>query len=162
MKRVYAIEENCLNCRLCEVACKTAHSVSGDTFKAYMLEDALPGRVHVEGDNLLSVAVNCRHCHNPNCVSGCIAGALSKDPVTGIVSCDTTKCVGCRTCMTMCPFGAVRVIEHAHKCDLCTTGHGNGDPACVRGCINGALVFVESDEEQVIAIEDDVAGKEGA
>ena len=58
MKRIYAFEERCLNCRLCEVACKTAHSVSGDTYKAYMFEDALPGRVHVEGDNMLSVAVN--------------------------------------------------------------------------------------------------------
>ena len=54
----------------------------------------------------------------------------------------------------MCPFGAVTVIEKAHKCDLCTTGHGNGDPACVRACINGALIFVESDEEQVKAVED--------
>ncbi len=159
MKRIYAFEERCLNCRLCEVACKTAHSKSGDTFKAYMLENALPGRVHVEGDNQLSVAVNCRHCSHPNCVSGCISGALSKDPATGIVTCDTTKCVACRTCVAMCPFGAVTVIEKAHKCDLCTTGHGNGDPACVRACINGALIFVESDEEQVKAVEDNVSGR---
>ncbi|MCD8199541.1 MAG: 4Fe-4S dicluster domain-containing protein [Coriobacteriaceae bacterium] len=154
MKRVYSLEDRCLNCRLCEVACKTAHSATGDTFKAYKWEEPEPSaRVHVEGTNKASIAVNCRHCAEPNCVEGCIAGAMKKDPETGIVTCDKDKCVGCRTCMAMCPFGAVRVEEYALKCDLCTTGYGDGDPACVRACINQALIFVESDEAELLAVE---------
>ena len=154
MKRVYAFEDRCLNCRLCEVACKTAHSKTGDIFKAFKWEQPSPvSRVHVEGSNIASVAVNCRHCANPRCVLGCIAGAMTKDPETGIVSCNPEKCVACRTCMAMCPFGAVRIEDVAMKCDLCSTGYGNGDPACVRACINQALIFVESDEDQVIEVE---------
>lgn len=147
MKRVYALEDKCLNCRLCEVACVTAHSKTGDTYKAFMWEEkpAHPA-VHVEGDNFASVAVNCRHCAKPACVEGCIAGALSRDPQTGVVSCDTNKCVGCRTCMVQCPFGAITVHKVAVKCDLCTTGWSKGEPACVKACINNALVYVESDE----------------
>ena len=38
MKRVYAKEELCLNCRLCEVYCKTAHSKSKDVLKANKYE----------------------------------------------------------------------------------------------------------------------------
>ncbi len=155
MKRVYSLEDRCLNCRLCEVACKTAHSKTGDIWKAYKWEENVDGpRIHVEGDNMHSIAINCRHCAEPNCVQGCISGALSKDPATGVVSCDKTKCVQCRTCMAMCPFGAVRIeTNFALKCDLCSTGHGNNDPACVRACINQALVFVESDEAELLATE---------
>lgn len=154
MKRVYAIEDRCLNCRLCEVACKTVHSKTGDTYKAYMWEqDCPPARIRVEGDNYASIAVNCRHCGNPGCVAGCIAGALTKDPVTGLVNFDKKKCVGCRTCMVQCPYDAIRVYKKALKCDLCTTGWSKGEPACVKACINQALVYEESDEDDVYAAE---------
>ena len=147
MKRVYALQERCLNCRLCEVACTTAHSKTGDTFKAHMWErhPKLPA-IHVEGDNFVSVAINCHHCDDPACVAGCISGALSKDKVTGVVTCDTDKCVGCRTCMVQCPYGAITVTRVAIKCDLCTTGWSKGNPACVDACINRALVCVDVPE----------------
>ena len=154
MKRVYALEDKCLNCRLCEIACVTAHSKTGDMFKAFMVEEhpAEPA-VRVEGDNFASVAVNCRHCKHPACVAGCISGALSQDAATGAVVCDTDKCVGCRTCMVQCPFGAIYVgREHvAVKCDLCTSGWSKGDPACVRACINRALVCVDVADGQAAA-----------
>ena len=154
MKRVYAIEERCLGCHLCEVACKTAHSRTGDVYKAHMWEtDVKPARIHVEGDNFASIAVNCRHCANPGCVAGCIAGALTKNPVSGLVEFDENKCVGCRTCMVQCPYDAIRIYTKALKCDLCTTGHAGGEPACVAACINQALVFEDSDEDDVVRVE---------
>lgn len=144
MKRVYALQDRCLNCRLCEVACTTAHSKTGDVFKAHMWErHPKQPAIHVEGDNFLSVAVNCHHCDDPACVEGCISGALTKDPSTGIVTCDTDKCVGCRTCMVQCPYGAIAVKRVAVKCDLCSTGWSKGKPACVEACINRALVCVD-------------------
>ena len=60
-----------------------------------------------------------------------------KDPETGMVYCDQNLCVGCRTCVSMCPFGAVQVVEvngitKAYKCDLCSDGTGEpGCPSCV-------------------------------
>lgn len=148
MKRVYALEDKCLGCHLCEVACTTAHSLTGDIVKAHLWEKRVKQpAIHVEGDKYSSIAVGCHHCDEPPCVAGCIAGALSKDPVTGVVSCDTDKCVGCRTCMVQCPYGAVSVRRVAVKCDLCTTGWSVGAPACVAACINGALVYAETDDD---------------
>ncbi len=152
MKRIYAIESWCVDCRRCEVACKTFHSRSGDPVKAYMHEFPEPqSRVHVEGGKFLSVAVNCRHCDEPKCVEGCISGAMRKDPVTGLVTSDPNKCVGCRTCVSMCPYGCVSVEaavekEIAYKCDLCCDENGvPGEPRCVETCPNRALIYVESE-----------------
>ena len=58
MKKVFAREELCINCRLCEVYCKTAHSKSKDVVKAYKSENPEPvSRISVFGDKVPSVAV---------------------------------------------------------------------------------------------------------
>jgi carbon-monoxide dehydrogenase iron sulfur subunit len=159
MKKIYALEDWCINCRRCEVACKAFHSVYKDAVKAYQLKDTMAfNRVHVEGGRELSIAVNCRHCAKPKCVEGCISGAMQKDPVTGVVTSDPARCVGCRTCVSMCPFGCVKVEPAgmlpgglgakpiAIKCDLCGDGHGQpGEPSCVAACPNRALIYVESE-----------------
>ncbi len=152
MKRIYAIEDWCVNCRRCEVACKVFHSRSQNPYKAYFLESPAPqNRVRVEGGKGLSLAINCRHCDDPKCVEGCISGAMTKNPETGLVTSDPEKCVGCRTCVSMCPYGAVRIEEGplkpiAFKCDLCGDGKGQpGEPSCVAACPNNALIYVESE-----------------
>lgn len=146
MKKIYAIEELCIDCKRCEVACKTFHSKSKDTVKAFKFEDCPDARVCAEGGKYLSLAVNCRHCPEPPCVEGCISGAMRKDPVTGVVTSDPEKCVGCGTCVSMCPFGAVHIESVAIKCDLCGDGQGQpGEPSCVKACPNRALIYVESE-----------------
>lgn len=152
MKRIYAIERWCIDCKRCEVACKTFHSQSKNIVKAFLSEYPEPqNRVRVEGRKQLSVAVNCRHCANPKCVEGCISGAMVKNRVTGVVTSNPEKCVGCRTCVSLCPFGAVRIEDVAEKaiafkCDLCGDGKGEpGNPSCVAACPNRALIYVESE-----------------
>lgn len=139
MKKVFAREELCLNCRLCEVHCKTAHSESKDIIKANKFEE-IQSRVTVYGDKYASVAVNCRHCDDPACVKACIAGAMTKDKKTGVVSANPNKCIGCMTCLAVCPFGAIKTGSTAVKCDLC---QGEDMPACVKNCPNNALVYLE-------------------
>ena len=142
MKRVYAKEALCLNCRLCEVYCKTAHSLSKDVLLANKYEQPAPiARLRVCGDNLLSAAINCRHCDAPKCVEACITGAMRKDEKTGIVSVDEHKCIGCMTCLAVCPFGCIQPGRFAVKCDLCA---GEEEPACVKNCPNRALVYAEA------------------
>jgi len=141
MKKVFARENLCINCRLCEVYCKTAHSKTKDVVAAYKYENPAPtARISVYGDRTASVAVNCRHCDDPACVKACITGAMHKDKKTGIVSVDENKCIGCMTCLAVCPVGCIKTGKSAVKCDLCQ----GEEPACVKNCPNQALVWLET------------------
>lgn len=146
MKRVYAVEKLCLNCKLCEVYCKTAHSKSKNIIKAYKYETPVPeSRIFIEGDNTASLAFSCRHCEHPACVEACITGAMLKDPETGVVTNIKERCIGCMTCLLVCPYGAIRPGHIAYKCDLC---QGEATPACVANCPNRALVYIEGGSEK--------------
>ncbi len=146
MKRVYPREDVCMACRLCEVFCLTEHSRSRDIIKAYRKEIPRPlPRLKVQEKGILSFALQCRHCAEPACLYACLTGAISKDPNTGIVSLDESKCVGCWTCILACPYGAIfpdPARKVATKCDLCSH---LATPACVAHCPNEALCY--RDEE---------------
>lgn len=140
MKKVFAREQYCINCRLCEVYCKTNHSKSKDVVTAYKHESPEPqARISVYGSSKASVAVNCRHCADPACVKACITGAMTKDKKTGIVSVNEEKCIGCMTCLAVCPVGCIKAGTTAVKCDLCS----GEEPACVKNCPNKALVWAD-------------------
>ena len=147
MKKVYAKEEYCVGCRLCEVHCITVHSkYKNDVIKAYKLEHNRPlSGMIFEERRPVSFALQCRHCDASPCAKACITGAMQKDPETGVVTNDKSRCVGCWSCIMACPFGVISRDERdkkvASKCDLC---NGAGDtPTCVKNCPNGALVFEE-------------------
>lgn len=141
MKRVYVNEEWCLGCHLCEYQCAFANSGKDDMVKALKNVTIHP-RIQIEEREGISFAVSCRHCCEPLCVKGCISGALSiKD---GVIEIDTDKCVGCYTCILSCPYGALSISEDkaVQKCELCTK-NACGEPACVKGCPNRAIVYEE-------------------
>lgn len=142
MKRVYVNEKWCLGCHLCEYNCAFANSDSDDMVKA-LKDVAIHPRIQIEENEGISFAVSCRHCEEPLCVKSCITGALSM--VDGVIEVNKDKCVGCYTCIMVCPYGAVMpgsdgsVIQ---KCELCMN-NSCGEPACVKGCPNQAIVFEE-------------------
>lgn len=139
MKRIYVDERRCLACHLCEYYCAFANSGETDMVKALKDRKIYP-RIMIEEKGNISFAVSCRHCKNPICVRSCISGALTR--TDGVISIDKSKCVGCFTCVLVCPFGAVMPSENGavQKCELCI-GNLAGKPACVEGCPNKAIVF---------------------
>jgi len=141
MKRIYVNEKWCLGCHLCEYECAFANSGLSDMFK--LKDKEIFPRIRVEdGEDGVHFAVNCRHCKDPMCVKSCIAGALSLDE-DGMVKIDQDKCVGCYTCVIVCPYGAIMPAEGgkvAQKCMLCTD-NGRDMPNCVEYCPNNAIIF---------------------
>ena len=141
MKRVYVNEEWCLGCHLCEFNCAFANSGMRDMAAALKGKPIYP-RIHVEEVDRISYAVSCRHCTDPICVKSCIAGALKKED--GVIVIDRNRCVGCLTCVLVCPYGALTPGPDGvmQKCELCLN-NSSGEPACVRGCPNRAIVYEE-------------------
>jgi NAD(P)H-nitrite reductase large subunit/ferredoxin len=83
-------------------------------------------------------ALRCEQCGEPLCVFACKSGALRRDPLTGRVVLDDSRCVGCFMCLMVCPSGvrpdAAR--DRVVRCDVC---EGRDVPACVTACPTGAL-----------------------
>ena len=135
MKRVYVKEEWCLGCHLCEYNCAFANSGLSDMATALKGKKIFP-RISVDGDDSI------HHCEDPLCVKSCISGALHLE--NGRICIDKNKCIGCFSCILVCPYGALSVSEHgtAQKCELCLE-NTCGEPACVKGCPNRAIVYEE-------------------
>jgi len=75
---------------------------------------------------------------------------MQKRAKDGIVFVDASLCVGCKTCITACPWGAPQwnpETGKAIKCDYCKDRIDEGlEPACVTGCTTDALKWVSPKE----------------
>lgn len=141
MKRIYVEEKWCLGCHLCEYNCAFAQSGLSDMVKALKGAPIHPN-IQIEEGRGVCYAVSCRHCEEPLCVKSCISGALRS--VDGVIRVDRDKCVGCYTCVLVCPYGCILPTQEGpvQKCELCLETSA-GSPACVRGCPNRAIVYEE-------------------
>lgn len=102
----------------------------------------------------------CMHCLDPECVKQCPVKALTKTEY-GPVLYSIETCIGCQTCVKVCPFGIPQFDEATKKivkCSLCAHRVGEGrQPACVEACPTGALQFGE--HKTVMAKAKDLATK---
>ena len=69
---------------------------------------------------------------------------MTKDAKTGIVYVDEDKCIGCMTCLAVCPYGCIKEGKTAVKCDLC---RNEAELACVKNCPNHALIYTDSGDD---------------
>ncbi|MFZ7113303.1 MAG: 4Fe-4S dicluster domain-containing protein, partial [Desulfatiglandales bacterium] len=104
----------------------------------------------------LYIPVTCNHCQDAPCMSACPVKAIYRDRDLDTVMVDQNACIGCRTCVAVCPFGAMSFNtkdQQVFKCDLC-----DGDPQCVRFCDIKCIEYVDVQE---VAVEKkrDFAGK---
>ena len=140
---IMADASKCIGCRTCEVACVVSHQEQQDC-AALTSETFLP-RIHVIKGVNVSTATLCRQCEDAPCANVCPTHAIRRSAGAWLV--DQTRCIGCKSCMLACPFGAMQVrLEgnkaHALKCDLCM--HREGGPACVAACPTHALRCVDT------------------
>ena len=148
MSKVYVKENVCIGCRLCEVYCQLQHSQFKYLIKAFKKESPRPlPRRRIEEKGEISFSVRCQHCDDAPCVRACLTGALTIDPVNSVVTVDSERCIGCGTCLLVCPLGAIKLDTGQRKmlkCDLC---QGEEIPVCVANCPNEALVYVEEQDK---------------
>ena len=127
--------EKCTGCRLCELVCAVQHDGKSNPARSRI-------RVikwEMEG---LYVPMSCQQCQDAPCMAGCPAGAISRNEKLDTVEVDYNLCIGCRTCVSVCPFGAMsyNVLDRkVVKCDLC-----GGNPQCARFCDVKAIEYVDA------------------
>ncbi|MCU0285147.1 MAG: dimethyl sulfoxide reductase anchor subunit [Acidobacteria bacterium] len=97
---------------------------------------------------LFSLSMSCNHCLSPACLKNCPASAYKKDPGTGAVIIEPSRCIGCKYCTWACPYDAPRYNEELgiiEKCDFCIKRQEKGElPACVDICPTHALQLVDT------------------
>jgi molybdopterin-containing oxidoreductase family iron-sulfur binding subunit len=161
----------CIGCTACAVACKIHNNVPRNIFWSRVLFEetgAFPN-YRIEATPVL-----CMHCDNPACVRACPTGASFKRE-DGIVCIDRDRCIGCRSCMVSCPYGARQfmaggvetyypgqrtTIPEARqkaefltgvvsKCEFCASRLQEGlKPACVGTCPTRARHFGDLDDPE--------------
>lgn len=139
----YFDSSRCIQCRTCELACKSANNVETGVRWRRLIDDWQGEYPHV-ARTFFSLA--CMHCGTPACAAACPPGAISKRPEDGIVVVDSAKCDGCGKCLPACPYGVPEFGEDGkmQKCDFCL-GIGR-EPVCTLSCPTEALSFGTPDE----------------
>lgn len=161
---VVADPNKCIGCKVCEVACSVAHG-DKEVRTVGMIDTPLIPKLYLVKTATVTMPVQCRHCEDAPCAQVCPVSAITQ--IDGKIIISEKKCVGCKTCLMACPFGAIDLVPVyengetvnqsglkvetenglvekdmvvASKCDLCA-GRADG-PACVAACPEKALEII--------------------
>jgi molybdopterin-containing oxidoreductase family iron-sulfur binding subunit len=100
----------CLGCMACTIACKVENHTRPGIFWTRVKDEEVGRYPAVQR---IFLPVLCMHCQEPPCVKVC-PNEASYQREDGIVMVDHDKCVGCKYCMTACPYGALHFNEDAN------------------------------------------------
>lgn len=111
--------DKCTACQACTVACLSENNVPiVGPQEALRYRDITWHHVltEIEGEyphpQVRFLPRPCFHCKNPPCVKVCPVGATYVDE-EGIVLVNYDRCIGCKYCVTSCPYG-VRYVNWLH------------------------------------------------
>lgn len=159
----------CANARKCVDECQHHHSLRKDEefMKVYLMQDD-------ETTAPYWFPKPCYHCDQPPCVKVCPVNATYKRR-DGVVLIDNERCIGCKFCITGCPYSArifnwdePEINEEAKnkpyspetsvppregtvsKCDFCPDLAREGKlPYCASACPMGVIYFGDANEDTV-------------
>ncbi|HEU0003158.1 MAG TPA: 4Fe-4S dicluster domain-containing protein [Ktedonobacteraceae bacterium] len=140
-KYAFVIDQRkCIGCHACTVACKAEHDVPIGVYRTwvkYIEKGEFPN------SRRYFLVNRCNHCTDAPCVTICPTKALYKR-ADGIVDFDSSRCIGCKSCMQACPYDALYIDPNSHtaaKCNYCAHRTENGlEPACVVVCPVHAII----------------------
>lgn len=148
----------CIGCKACEAACmewNDLRDVVGvnigefDSPRGLSDQSWTVMRFYEEEPNghleWLIRKDGCLHCEDPGCLAACPAPGAIVQYASGLVDFHEENCIGCGYCIAGCPFDIPRISKKdskAYKCTLCSDRVAVGlEPACIKACPTGALVF---------------------
>ena len=130
--------ENCIGCKLCQLACSAAHEKE---FNPYLARLFVSSRYTGRGRELAVEGRVCTLCGV--CVATCPADALTF--ADGRLLYKPDECISCGSCVEACPEEVItRRDVGIAVCDLCA-----GTPQCVKWCPHQALVHEEGPDERL-------------
>jgi molybdopterin-containing oxidoreductase family iron-sulfur binding subunit len=104
--------DRCLRCQACVVACAAENNVlplgeenTALTRPIHWMDMVMPSAGGAASElGQAPMPIPCMHCERPECVKVCPVGAtyLADD---GVVTQVWDRCIGCRYCMAVCPYG---------------------------------------------------------
>ena len=104
--------DRCLRCQACVVACAAENNVpplgaeqSALVRPIHWMDMLMPDAGAADSElGRAPAPIPCMHCERPECVKVCPVGAtyLADD---GVVTQVWDRCIGCRYCMAVCPYG---------------------------------------------------------
>jgi formate dehydrogenase iron-sulfur subunit len=161
----------CIGCKACQVACMEWNDLRdtvGTNTGSYMNPADLDQDTwtlmrfseveNAKGDlEWLIRKDGCMHCADPGCLKACPSPGAIVQYSNGIVDFHEENCIGCGYCITGCPFDIPRISKRDHKaykCTLCSDRVAVGlEPACIKTCPTGALVFGTKEDMKLHAAE---------
>lgn len=150
MSKYYLFQDQkkCIGCLSCEVHCKSNKGLPAGPRLGQII--MVGPKVVAQVPRMAFVFMPCFHCEDPWCVPVCPTHAMRKRPEDGIVYVEQSLCVGCKSCITACPWGAPQWNPETGKvvkCDYCMDRVDQGlDPACVAKCVTQCLSFGQADQ----------------
>jgi formate dehydrogenase iron-sulfur subunit len=155
----------CIGCKACQVACMEWNDLRdeiGTNTGSYQNPPDLTDKswtvmkfAEYENPNSgnlewLIRKDGCMHCEDPGCLKACPSPGAIVQYANGIVDFQEEHCIGCGYCIAGCPFNVPRISKRDHKvykCTLCSDRVAVGlEPACIKACPTGALVFGTKDD----------------
>ncbi len=92
----------CIGCSACTIACVAENKLPPGVVYRPVIEETSGEYPHV---TRRFTPRPCMQCEEPPCVPVCPVSATYKRP-DGVVEIDYKACIGCRYCITACPYGA--------------------------------------------------------
>jgi formate dehydrogenase iron-sulfur subunit len=161
----------CIGCKACQVACMEWNDLRDEigtnigqyqnphdlTASSWTLMRFAEVESSERGLEWLIRKDGCMHCADPGCLKACPSPGAIVQYSNGIVDFHEENCIGCGYCITGCPFDIPRLSRRDHKvykCTLCSDRVAVGlEPACIKACPTGALVFGTKDDMKLHAAE---------
>ena len=161
----------CIGCKACQTACMEWNDLRDEVGVNAGVYDnpndlspqswtVMRFSEHETGDGNLEWLIRkdgCMHCEDPGCLKACPAPGAIVQYTNGIVDFHQENCIGCGYCVAGCPFDVPRISKkdsRAYKCTLCSDRVAVGqEPACVKTCPTGAIVFGTKEDMRLHAEE---------